>query len=723
MLCLMPAPVETWKSYAELLSRLAPRISNVLFASADGESLWSSGPSGALRLRAAISPLLRLHGNRHGEIDGHADTPLDSEAHYGFRMRGALGDVLGLVVIAMPPDGPHLELSAVHALVKPALDCLQSELAAASPAGATPSAHSAESLEECSTVANELLSGRVAAILLPDRQLTLCSGRAGAPSGIESGVLAQMHRHLLTRAQLHGRTLVANRLSTEGLDAAMPYKALSTPIRDETRRVIGVLAVFRSGDDPDFQMLDAETLENLARKAARIAQSSFDSTTGLLTPAGFITHCAANFAVQAPGCGAHALLHVDLDQLSAINEIHGMPVGDELIQRLAVLLSRRARDGSLVARIGGDAFAMFIPECGIEPAARIAEELRSAAVGLSGSRGETPLQVSVSIGVARVGEGERRLEQAMAAAQGACRAAKEHGRNRVEAAHGREPRSAEHRRSSPGAQIEAALAADSAELLARPILPLISAPTEPRFEILLRLRGLDGSRLGLEKLVASAADEALSRRIDRWVIERTLDRLAVCRDQLLAHPARFSLPLSPPSVADPDFWRALEERVRKGRIEPGTLAFEVPEQAAAAHAGVIAPWMLRMRERGVSFTLDHLGCGTGRLSDLQSLPVSCIKIDGRLTRDFLDNPKSQSTIAAVASLARAFGLETVAAHVETDAMRARAARLGVDYGHGYFIGKSLPLDDAIRDLPLYSCFATSTGLFDPGFCKAAALGG
>ena len=52
-------------------------------------------------------------------------------------------------------------------------------------------------------------------------------------------------------------------------------------------------------------------------------------------------------------------------------------------------------------------------------------------------------------------------------------------------------------------------------------------------------------------------------------------------------------------------------------------------------------------------------------------------------------------------------------HVETDAIRACAAQLGVDYGQGFFIGKPLALDDAIHDLPLYSCFATSTGLFDP----------
>jgi predicted signal transduction protein with EAL and GGDEF domain len=92
------------------------------------------------------------------------------------------------------------------------------------------------------------------------------------------------------------------------------------------------------------------------------------------------------------------------------------------------------------------------------------------------------------------------------------------------------------------------------------------------------------------------------------------------------------------------------------------------------------------------------------------------------SRDLFDNPRSQSMVVAITKLAHTFGMETVAGHVETDAIRARVAQLGVDYGQGFFIGKPLALDDAIQDLPLYSCFATSTGLFDGSMVQAAAQG-
>jgi EAL domain-containing protein (putative c-di-GMP-specific phosphodiesterase class I) len=235
------------------------------------------------------------------------------------------------------------------------------------------------------------------------------------------------------------------------------------------------------------------------------------------------------------------------------------------------------------------------------------------------------------------------------------------------------------------------------------------------------MRAADGTRLGLEKI--TGADPGLARRIDRWVIEQVIQRLGECRNLLREHPAKFSLNLSAASLADGEFWQTLEALVRKSRIEPGTLGFEFPEEAASPHIGVIAPFMCRLREQGISFALDNFGRGIGSLSHLNSLPVSCIKIDGSFSRDLLDNPKSQSMVVAIAKLASTLGMETVAGHVETDAIRARAAQLGVDYGQGFFIGKPMALDDAIRDLPLYSCFATSTGLFESSQVTAATLGG
>src|SRR6202044_104706 len=225
-----------------------------------------------------------------------------------------------------------------------------------------------ESLGQIPALANQHLSGMVAAILLPDRNLTICRSRSEQPNAIESDVLAQMHRHLMTRAQLHGCPLVANRLALDGSNAAVPYKAISTPICDEARRVIGVLAVFRADSDGDFQLRDAEALELLSRKATQIIRTSFDPVTGLLTSAAFNAQTATKLAARQVRQGTHGLLYIGIDQLNLVNENHGMHVADEVIQSIAQLLSTRARQCTLIARVCGDRFTIFLPGCGIEPA-------------------------------------------------------------------------------------------------------------------------------------------------------------------------------------------------------------------------------------------------------------------------------------------------------------------------------------------------------------------
>src|SRR3979490_1161422 len=113
ILRLMTASLETWKSYAQLLARWSPRISHILFANADGTSWWSSDPASASRVQYALSLLLNTPTPRHREIDGLMETEDSSESRYGFRPRAA-----------------RVDLRSVHALIKPALGCLQGESSA-----------------------------------------------------------------------------------------------------------------------------------------------------------------------------------------------------------------------------------------------------------------------------------------------------------------------------------------------------------------------------------------------------------------------------------------------------------------------------------------------------------------------------------------------------------------------------------------------------------------
>jgi diguanylate cyclase (GGDEF)-like protein len=729
----MAASIDTWDAYGALLRRLWPDVENTLITGADGHPIWASDAEVSPDLRATLAILASSGTNRQSDPDGLRDAHGKAPVRFGFRVRGALGEILGLVVIGMRADAATVaELAAVHLAIKPALDCLQRELAAQAAIGDLHAdlADNSRHLElfkrlsysgtdapvafgDIPALALEHLPGMLATIVVPERKLALYHPAPGQSRSMEAGVLLQLHRHLMTRSQLHGCTLVANRLVLDAGKDPLPYKAISTPIRDELRRVVGVVAVFRLDTDVDFQMRDAEVLELLARKATQITNSSFDFKTGLLTHAAFVAEAQLRLAGRAKPTAPFGLLYIDIDQLNVVNENHGMPVGDEVIREVAALLRRRCHDDILAGRLAGDRFAMLIPGCGIEPVARVAEELRSAAVMHSGVRGDKPLRVSLSIGVARVAESDPQLSQALAAAEYACRSAKERGRNRVEIFHGGAHFSQPVRRPTTLiSQIAAALACDSLELLAQPIMPLAGMPADPRFEVLLRMRATDGTRLSYDKLMNTSLCPELATRIDKWVLERAFAQLDASRKVLGTHPARFSLNLSAASLVDPETWRMIEHLLRSTRIDPECIAFEFTEHAALGQIERIAPPMRRLRELGVHFTVENFGRGLGSLTHLRSLPVSSIKIDGAFSLELVDDPRSQSMVLATTKLAQTFELETIATQIETDAIRALVARLGVDFGQGFFIGKPLALDDVIADLPLYSCFATSTGLFD-----------
>jgi EAL domain-containing protein (putative c-di-GMP-specific phosphodiesterase class I) len=260
-------------------------------------------------------------------------------------------------------------------------------------------------------------------------------------------------------------------------------------------------------------------------------------------------------------------------------------------------------------------------------------------------------------------------------------------------------------------------------LLAQPVLPLGGTPADPRFELLARLGTADGAHVGYDKWTGDFGGAALARRIDAMVVERALSRLAACRDVLREHPASFWMNLSAASLADATFWRELEERLRAARLPAGTVGFEFPESAIDGQAERIAPMMQRLRSDGVGFALDNFGRHGGSLASLRALPLSAVKIDGALCRDLLHDPRARSTFLAVTKLAQAFGLDAIATHVETDAARARAAELGADFGQGFLIGRPAPFDEILHDLPLYSCFSTSTGLFDAVPRRTAAAAG
>ena len=176
-----------------------------------------------------------------------------------------------------------------------------------------------------------------------------------------------------------------------------------------------------------------------------------------------------------------------------------------MIGKVAEVLRKKPRPGALAARIAGDRFAVFLPDCALEFAHQIADMIRRQCSELTYVRGDGTVQVSLSAGVAELPDSQNPLAHGLSNAELACKAAKDRGRNRAEIF--QDADQSIMRRHTDVLVIQRlhdAIANDRFVLFAQPILPLGTDRSEPRFELLLRMVSEEASAAAGKFL--SAAD-------------------------------------------------------------------------------------------------------------------------------------------------------------------------------------------------------------------------
>jgi len=709
--------------YGHLLRMLMPRAQGIGFYDTHGSPLWiADGYDGPDPLPLVQAALTKVPPATTARIDGFSQDHQGAPA-YVFRLRNGEGEVIAIATL-LTRDGENRPYSFVQHLVQPALECLQRELEARASVGVLTrdlrardddlelllsmapddldSPLQGDELGALVQTAVDHLGCKLGALVVPERNVAICKAPSGLKPQVE--VLSKIHRHLLNWAQLQRRNLIINKVKARPIELP-PFKILSAPVRHASGRVVGFLALFREEAEPDFEPRTERLVELLSRKATTTLQNNFDALTALLTRPAFEAQVRSVLAArreEAP----HCVLYMDVDRMHVVNDNFGMHVGDELIGKIAEVLRKKPRPGALAARIAGDRFAVFLPDCTLEFAQQIGEMLRRQCAELTYARADGTVQVSVSVGVAELPDSQNPLAHGLANAELACKAGKDRGRDRVEIFQDADQSiMRRHTDVLVVQRLHEALEADRFVLYAQAILPLGADRSEPRFELLLRMISEEGEILPPEKFLSAAERYQLLPAIDRWVIKNSLSALRSQVSALRGRGMRFSINVSGPSVASGEFLEFLEDSIKDSGLPPEVLCFELTETAAVSNLTRADRLMQRLRVLGCSFALDDFGTGLSSLAYLKSLPVSVLKIDGSFVRDAAVNQRTESMVRAIAQLAHTMGMETVAEYVETDELRSRMAGLGVDYGQGFAIGRPVPLTEVLGDLALYEVMA------------------
>jgi diguanylate cyclase (GGDEF)-like protein len=722
-------PAASWNTlepYAQLLRSLLPRTDNIWIFDAACQLRWTTesmtGPDLPM-LVEAVQQRARDDVALQGDviaIDG------DAAPVYLWWLRTDAGEVLATVAVSVrrSGDGAPPPFSRLNALVRPAMECLRRELVSqgslvdlaerlaardkdmelllsVSDGESTEPAAPADELKAMLQRAADHMGCVLTALIVPEKSIALMRAASGRPP--DGSLLARTHRQLLNLMQTRREAVIINRVTSGTGHESMPYRILCCPLRHPNGRSTGALALFRKASAPEFEARDARLIELLARKASAIIEASYDAVTGLLTRPALEQRVIA-LASDASAPRLLSALYIDVDQMHAINENFGMHEGDGVLAQIGELLRRRLPAGGLAARISGDRFALLLP-LAREQATEFAEALREAAAQLSSTHASARLNVSVSIGVASLERLHDGLAHALAAAETACKAAKDRGRNRVDV-HEEADLSIIRRFTdiTTAGELREAIASNRFRLDAQLIQPLAEAGAShpPHFELLLRMIGMSGETVGPDRFLSAARRYQLMPAIDRWVVSQAIEMLKPHAAQLAHRPVVFSINFSGQSLGDDEFADFLFQRIEGSGIAPGVLCFELTESDAVQNIARAEKLMRGLRRLGCGVALDDFGTGLSSLAYLRSLPATLLKIDGSFVRDILRDPRSESMVQAIAQLARNIGIATVAEYAETPELVTRLTALGVDFGQGFAIGRPVPLVEVLDELPLYA---------------------
>lgn len=397
-------------------------------------------------------------------------------------------------------------------------------------------------------------------------------------------------------------------------------------------------------------------------------------------------------AVEAGPASAHALLYLDLDQFKLVNDTCGHMAGDGMLQELARELQRVLPQDALFARLGGDEFACILHDATEAKALAVANALHDATARYRFRFGSMSFTVGVSIGITFFpAEGGDTADAVLGRADVACYVAKEDGRHRSHVYFPRDEVMLKwHSSIHEVAQLEMAMESGGLLLYRQAIVDITGAPSPNFQEVLLRLSTNGVVRTSAEFLPV-AQRFGLMDRIDRWVLEHACRHLATCGDRNL----QLSVNVSGSTLNDPAFYELVVAAPQKYGFDARQLCLEVTEGVMIHRLRQAVEAMKGLRARGFDLALDDFGAGVASFAYLQELPVTYVKLDGRIVRGLGSDPASEVIIGALVRLARLRQIECVAEWVETQAAIDILRNLGVRYAQGYFLDYPAPLADEI----------------------------
>ena len=410
-----------------------------------------------------------------------------------------------------------------------------------------------------------------------------------------------------------------------------------------------------------------------------------DALTGL--PNRVLLREAMDSAVDGAKRGERcAIFCLDLDRFKQVNDTLGHPVGDALLRAVTERLLGSVRETDLVARIGGDEFAIVQrnvdqPTSAEALARRIIGEL-GRTFDIEGNR----ISIGTSVGIAVAPQDGDDVDRLLRNADLALYRAKVEGRSQFRLYEPDMDARAQARHSLER-DLRRALAEQEFEVVYQPFVD-VRTRRATGFEALLRWRHPLSGIMMPDEFMATAEELGLVGAIGRLVLHQACAEAVRWPDNL-----RIAVNLSPSQFADVRLTKVVADALRLSGLSPSRLELEITETVLLHDNEEMMASLRALEDLGVTFSMDDFGTGYSSLSYLRKFPFKKVKIDKSFVRELGVNRGDTAIVHSILDLCHRLGMRTTAEGVETEQQLEWLAAAGCMEAQGFLISPALPPED------------------------------
>ena len=422
--------------------------------------------------------------------------------------------------------------------------------------------------------------------------------------------------------------------------------------------------------------------------------SYFDPLTGLAKRSLFCERLARSLGRHAGVKHEVVVVAFDVERLGAINDSLGRHIGDRVVQFVADALRCNFGVSEWLAHLDGGSFAAVVFDCeSYEEAVRLIHDRITAAFGKPLALAGHEVPISVRAGLARFPENGADAEALLQNAEAALHKARNTGERFLR--YRRELSAEVADRLALERRLRTALDGNQFSLHYQPKVSIATGELVGA-EALLRWNDPQRGVVGPAVFLPVLESTGLIVDVGEWVIQQAAYDLARWHRQGLK-PIRVAVNVSPLQLRDPQFSARFFAAAGRGAAGAGGIDIEITEGALLDDPLFLGRTLQVLRDEGVRVAIDDFGTGYSSLSRLADLPVDTLKIDRSFVSRLAGDRTAQAVVSTIVSLARAFGLSTVAEGVEREEELSLLRELQCEQSQGYLHSPALPVD-AFEDL-------------------------